>query len=777
MADENKVTLVVELDAKDAAAAVDLFGKEAVRSVEKAEKGFSGLRSGLQGTVAQLAAVTAAFGVFGKAIAEATESDRAIRQLSIAIAGTGEFSRQAVESFREFSEEISGLTGIDDDVIIQSLSLAKSFGITNDQARELVRAATNLSAVTGQDLESAVKQLGGTFDGTIGKLANLGSEFRDLTKDQVANGEVINLINKNYGEASATLGDTFEGSINRLKNTVNDGFKEIGNAILGDTSVRVGIEAIAQSILALTPIIAQVVKFFLDGVKIIANGINATLGVISSALSDIAGLAGFDDLSNRLAQFSVANLDASIALSQSFVQFEKTDTAATKLDVTLQKVSENAKKAGSQGGKAAEDLAKKFQEAQTKAGQFLEGIFLKTGTDIERSAKEAAKNLDEITKFEQQGVISFEEAFSAREQVIKDFNEKASKLTQDRLNEEQDKLDKAAEKEKKRQEEIAGIVGGAAVGAVTAENQEQRFSSIGSTLSQGLGAAFGPLGSVGGQFITAIAQGGREQTKEFVSGFIRAIPEFVVAFVDALPGVFEGLIEVLSDPNFWVRVAFAFANAFLSIISGFGLGQLIAEGIQKGTLDGFGEVLSQLFDGLKEAFNQYIEGFQKFWANIFQTLTQTFANAIKEFVVQIFQLWIQGGNILKEALFAPVNALTDFLRNFSFPSIDIGGGGGGGFFGFSSGGVVPGPSGAGDIVPAMLSPGELVVPTDLVGQLSSFLSGGGQGGNSAELTAIMMAVLQKLSEPITVESQLSINQNAFADIILQLTRQNARLTA
>jgi hypothetical protein len=41
----------------------------------------------------------------------------------------------------------------------------------------------------------------------------------------------------------------------------------------------------------------------------------------------------------------------------------------------------------------------------------------------------------------------------------------------------------------------------------------------------------------------------------------------------------------------------------------------------------------------------------------------------------------------------------------------------------------------------------------------------------------MMAVLQKLSEPITVESQLSINQNAFADIILQLTRQNARLTA
>jgi hypothetical protein len=96
--------------------------------------------------------------------------------------------------------------------------------------------------------------------------------------------------------------------------------------------------------------------------------------------------------------------------------------------------------------------------------------------------------------------------------------------------------------------------------------------------------------------------------------------------------------------------------------------------------------------------------------------------------------------------------------------------------GFASGGVVPGVISGVDKVPAMLTPGELVVPRDLVGALGSFLENQ-SGGASGQDTAILMAILQAVQAPIAVNSSVQVNQSAFADIMLQLNRQNARVVA
>jgi hypothetical protein len=76
----------------------------------------------------------------------------------------------------------------------------------------------------------------------------------------------------------------------------------------------------------------------------------------------------------------------------------------------------------------------------------------------------------------------------------------------------------------------------------------------------------------------------------------------------------------------------------------------------------------------------------------------------------------------------------------------------------------------------MLTPGELVVPRDMVGELGAFLNGQrseAPGSDAAMLSAIYAAV----SGPIVVKAEAKVNQQAFADIILQLNRQNARLIA
>jgi len=120
------------------------------------------------------------------------------------------------------------------------------------------------------------------------------------------------------------------------------------------------------------------------------------------------------------------------------------------------------------------------------------------------------------------------------------------------------------------------------------------------------------------------------------------------------------------------------------------------------------------------------------------------------------------------------------------PSLGGGGGVGGVLgqvgkaLGFAKGGIVPlyaadgamVPRGT-DTVPAMLTPGEMVIPRDMVGELGAFLSSqnSSDGGQMATLAAILSAV----QAPIVVKTEAKVNQNAFADIILQLNRQNMRL--
>jgi hypothetical protein len=171
--------------------------------------------------------------------------------------------------------------------------------------------------------------------------------------------------------------------------------------------------------------------------------------------------------------------------------------------------------------------------------------------------------------------------------------------------------------------------------------------------------------------------------------------------------------------------------------------------------------------------------------------------SIGEYLSSVFG---EAGQRIADAIFEPVNKLIDFFTNFDFGKLfDFGGGGGGGGFlgqvggaisnagkslGFAKGGIVPKyaangmfvPKGT-DTVPAMLTAGELVVPRDTTSELQRFLANQNTGGSNNETTAMLMSILQTVQKPIEVSSSVEVNQQAFANIILQLNRQNMRLTA
>jgi hypothetical protein len=95
---------------------------------------------------------------------------------------------------------------------------AKSFNITNDQTEKLIRAAVDLSAVTGQDLNSSVQILGRSYDGTAGRLNELVPGVRNLTAAQLQSGAAIDYVAGRFKGAAEAAGNTYAGGIVKAKN-------------------------------------------------------------------------------------------------------------------------------------------------------------------------------------------------------------------------------------------------------------------------------------------------------------------------------------------------------------------------------------------------------------------------------------------------------------------------------------------------------------------------------------------------------------------------------
>lgn len=784
MADD-KIRLEIDVDAKKAQSEIDAFGKNSAKIVSSAEKDFksfgSSAKNSFSSVATAFASVTAGLLAFKKAIGEATESEKAIRSLSFAIAGTGEFSKEAIEGLQGFAESLSDLTGIDDDVVVSQLALAKSFGISNDQAKELVKAAANLSAVTGQDLESSVRQLGGTFDGTLGKIANLGPEFRNLTQEQIENGAAIDLLNKKYPDAAKSLGDSFEGSLNRLTNQFNDAFKVIGQEILGDPTIRNSIDQIGKSFASLAPIISSVTKAIITGFKVIVTGASSVAGVFTGVFADLADSVGLDQIASGLRNVSIATLEVATNLGDFSTATDSAKDSASALDKTLQTVSKNAEGFGNKASKSAIKAAEAFKKAQEDAQRFINDLILKTGSSVEIAGKKAGEAFAKVDDLVNKGLITEQQAQEARLAIVSEVNEKIVEDSDKTIK----KILEAEEKANAEREKFTTLATTAGQSAIAGGDAQAQKKNVGSVVTS-VASAFGPIFGGIASFASSIASLTKEQAKEFIKGFVEAIPEFVIALVENIPELIQGFIEALAKPELWQRVAVAFVRAAAFAILG-PFANIIANALSK-----FGpEILAKIQSGFSDFFSRLSSSlssaFEQIGPRIFEGIRgigQIISNSITRPFTFVF-------NPLLKAIEPLTNAINALKENVDKIGGLGGKGGGSGIIaetaerigsaiGLAKGGIVPMYAAAGafvprgtDTVPAMLTPGELVVPRDMVGQLGGYLD----KQDSSKSDAILMAILQAVQEPMTVNAEAVVNQQAFADIILQLSRRNSRLSA
>jgi len=234
------------------------FAQSTSSSVSKIESSFSSIKV----FAAVAAAGTAVAAFFSKSIAAAEEYEVAVRKLEFALKSTGSFSAGAVQGFEDFAQALQDTTGAADDAVISQLAFAKQLGLTDRQAKTLVQTANDLSAVTGDSLETSADKLIKTYSGATGELGKFFPELKKLTKESLAQGAAIDILSGKVRGAAADYTNTFAGSLKLAGAAFNDILKNTGLFVTKNVFVINGIKATADAFRDISTIIEKVGKSF-----------------------------------------------------------------------------------------------------------------------------------------------------------------------------------------------------------------------------------------------------------------------------------------------------------------------------------------------------------------------------------------------------------------------------------------------------------------------------------------------------------------------------------
>jgi hypothetical protein len=178
------------------------------------------------------------------------------------------------------------------------LAIAKTFGATNDQAKLVVRTATDLATALGTSLDSAVEQLSGTLNGSIGRLGKVVPELKSLTEEQLRAGEGLRILSERFNGFAQRDAASFGGATAKLKNAVGDLGEEFGFLITKNDDVKFLLGVITSGIESLSSAVKSAAPAF----SATTNAIATLFGKINDAEQARSNIAALDIEINRLKQ-------------------------------------------------------------------------------------------------------------------------------------------------------------------------------------------------------------------------------------------------------------------------------------------------------------------------------------------------------------------------------------------------------------------------------------------------------------------------------------------
>lgn len=221
--------------------------------VDSARSGLGDIEKGIGSLVAKALTIGAAIQVFRtlvNAVKDAEQAffvqEQAVAKLNAVIRSTGGAAGMTSGALQRLATEIQRTTGYGDEMVLNAQAIMLTFTrVGRDVFPAATRAAVDMSAVLGQDLQSSVIMLGKALNDPIAGVTALRRVGVQLTEQQeaaikvameqndilTAQGVILAEVNKQMGGAAEAMGNTAAGAALKLKNAMSDLQEAQGEAI------------------------------------------------------------------------------------------------------------------------------------------------------------------------------------------------------------------------------------------------------------------------------------------------------------------------------------------------------------------------------------------------------------------------------------------------------------------------------------------------------------------------------------------------------------------
>jgi hypothetical protein len=191
--------------------------------------------------------------------------------------------------FKKLAAEMQTLTGVSDEVVQNISAELLAQGKSEAMTRKMIKAAADLSAVTGDDLNTSVEMLNRSLSGQAGMLARTNPELKSLTEEQLKSGAAIDLIAQKYTGMAQSMSGTIEVS-NKLR---DETFGDLAETMGQFLAPAVTLVNQAFTNMALTGIeIMNFVNQMPAPIKLLVTGMTALAAITAGlAIAQAAGLA------------------------------------------------------------------------------------------------------------------------------------------------------------------------------------------------------------------------------------------------------------------------------------------------------------------------------------------------------------------------------------------------------------------------------------------------------------------------------------------------------
>lgn len=253
MATDKKISIKIKADAKNAESEIEKLTSK-INSLGKS-KTISSLNK-INGSISLIGKT---FGIVTSSIKMATsvikdfnnaslKQIKAEKQLETAAKNNPYLNSQSVKSLKSFASELQNIGTIGDEELLPLMAQLAAAGRTQTEIQDIMSAALDVSASGAMSMESAVKNLNKTFSGLSGELGESIPQIKNLTTEQLKNGDAVKVIAEQYkGMAKETTEATGRGV--QLTNAIGDLKEALG---VGFTAILAPIQAtftkIVQSI-------------------------------------------------------------------------------------------------------------------------------------------------------------------------------------------------------------------------------------------------------------------------------------------------------------------------------------------------------------------------------------------------------------------------------------------------------------------------------------------------------------------------------------------------